>query len=194
MTNSPSFITQSSFLSPEELKNVGFKSYGDEVLVSRFARIYHPELVQLGNRVRIDDFSVISGTLVCGDGVHIGAFSALFGLAGIELGDYAGLSPRVSVFSASDDFSGAHLVGPMVDPDFRLLQSGKVVFKKWVQVGASSVVLPNICLEEGVAIGALSLVKTSLPPFTIWAGNPLRFLKNRSRDLTTLSAHNSDPI
>ena len=32
-----------SFYSKEELKNIGFKSFGSNIFISRFSRIYNPK-------------------------------------------------------------------------------------------------------------------------------------------------------
>lgn len=45
-----------SFYSEEELLSIGFKSYGINVLISRYARFYRPENIVIGDHVRIDDF------------------------------------------------------------------------------------------------------------------------------------------
>jgi len=64
--------------------------------------------------------------------------------------------------------------------------SGKVHLKKHVIVGAGSIILPNVTLEEGVAIGSLSLVNRSIPEYTIAVGSPAKPLKSRKRDLKKL--------
>ncbi len=48
-------------------------------------------------------------------------------------------------------------------------------------LGANSVVLPNVTIPEGVAIGALSIVrpKDKLEPFGLYAGCPIRFIRKR---------------
>lgn len=48
-----------SFYSEEELRSIGLKSYGKNVLISRFARIYGAESISIGNNVRIDDFCIL---------------------------------------------------------------------------------------------------------------------------------------
>jgi galactoside O-acetyltransferase len=58
--------------------------------------------------------------------------------------------------------------------------------KKHVIVGAGSIILPNVTLEEGVAVGALSLVSKSFESFNIIAGNPAKILKPRKQNLKTL--------
>lgn len=37
-----------SFYSREELKKIGFKSYGENVLISKKASIYSPEKIEIG--------------------------------------------------------------------------------------------------------------------------------------------------
>ena len=45
-----------SFYNEEEIVKLGLKKYGKNVLISRKASFYSPELIQLGSNVRIDDF------------------------------------------------------------------------------------------------------------------------------------------
>ena len=40
----------------DELLAMGFRSVGEDVRVSTRASIYSPELISIGNHVRIDDF------------------------------------------------------------------------------------------------------------------------------------------
>ena len=67
--------------------------------------IYGASGISVGNNVRIDDFSVLSGNITVGDYVHISAYAALYGKNGIRIGNFCGVSPRSTVFSATDDFS-----------------------------------------------------------------------------------------
>lgn len=55
-----------SFYSSEELKNLGLKSMGEHVLISRNCCIYGADHISIGHDVRIDDFCVISGNIVNG--------------------------------------------------------------------------------------------------------------------------------
>ena len=104
-----------SFLSIDELKSLGFKSFGENILISKFARFYSPQNITIGNNVRIDDFCILSGTITLASNIHIAAYCALYGSNGIFLEDYSGLSARCTIYSAVDDFSGNYLIGPMVD-------------------------------------------------------------------------------
>ena len=97
--------------------------------------------------------------------------------------DYSGLSPRCTIFSATDDFSGQYLVGPMVKQEFTNIQGGKVIIKKYSQIGANCVIFPNLTIGEGVAIGAMSLINKNLISWGVYTGIPVKRLKNRSKDL-----------
>lgn len=172
-----------SFYSDTELKALGLKSVGTDVLISKKASIYSPSSISVGNHVRIDDFSILSGKIEIGSHVHISAYVALYGSMGICIGDYAGLSARSIVYSAVDDFGGDYLIGPMCPEEMTHVTGGTVYLKNYTQVGASSVIMPNITLEEGAVVGAMSFVNKSLSEWSINAGIPCRFLKSRSKNL-----------
>ena len=78
------------------------------------------------------------------------------------------------------------MVGPIHNIEFRNLTKGTVTIKKYSQVGANTVILPNITVGEGVAIGAMSLVTKDLNAWGIYAGIPAKRIKERSRDLLKL--------
>ena len=90
-----------SFYNNDELNNIGFKSIGKNVLISKFARFYFPDKITIANNVRIDDFCILSGEIKLGNYIHISAYSALYGSLGIEMESFTGLSPRCTIFSAS---------------------------------------------------------------------------------------------
>lgn len=176
-----------SFYSKEEIKEIGFAKVGENVMISKFARFYGVEKISIGNNVRIDDFCILSGNISLGNFIHISAFCALYGANGIELHDFSGLSPRTTVFSASDDFSGAYLIGPMISSDFRNVIGGKVQVGKFSQVGANCIILPNLIIGEGVSIGSMSLINKNLEPWGVYAGIPAKLIKERKRDVISLS-------
>jgi acetyltransferase-like isoleucine patch superfamily enzyme len=173
----------SSFYSDEELADIGFNSYGNNILISRKASIYSPELISLGDSVRIDDFCILSGNIILGSYIHISAFSALYGKFGIQMDDYSGLSPRCTVFSAGDDFSGEFLIGPMIEKQYTNVTGMKVNIGRYSQLGCNCVVLPGVNISEGVAVGAMSLITKNLDPWKIYKGVPAVFMKDRSKNL-----------
>ncbi len=175
-----------AFYNSEQLSNLGLKSYGENVLISEKASIYSPETISIGSNVRIDDFCILSGNITLGNYIHISAFSALYGKLGIEFEDYTGLSPRCTVFSASDDFSGEYMISPMVPEKLTNVQGGKVTLKRFSQVGSNTVILPNVTIEEGSVIGAMSLVKDNTKSWQIFGGCPAKYIKKRKQNILDL--------
>jgi|SRR5690554_3802470 len=175
-----------AFLTIEEINNLGFKSLGERVLISDKASFYNPEQITIGSNVRIDDFCILSGNITLGNNIHIAAYSALYGKFGIEMEDFTGLSPRCTIFSASDDFSGHYLISPMAPSELTNVTGGIVTLKQFTQVGANCVILPGVTLNEGVAIGAMSLVKESTEAWKIYAGSPARVIKDRAKNILKL--------
>jgi len=77
-------------------------------------------------------------------------------------------------------------MGPMVSKKYTNVIGGPVVIGKYSQIGANSIILPNIEIGEGVSVGALSLVNKSLADWGIYAGVPAKYIKERSKLLLNL--------
>ena len=178
-----------AMLSREAIQALGFSFVGDNVQISDRASFYGAARITLGNNVRIDDFCVLAagvGGIVIGDYVHIAVSASLIGSGKITMSDFSGISSRVSIHSSSDDYSGATMTNPTVPSEYAGVTHADVFLGKHVIVGSGSVLLPGVTLEEGVAVGALSLVHKRCEAFGIYAGNPARRIKGRKRDLLEL--------
>lgn len=178
---------KTSFYNSDELKEIGFKSIGANVLISRKASIYGTGNISIGDNVRIDDFCVLSGNIILGNYIHIAVSCCLFGgKAGIEFHDFSGLSSRCAVYAESDDFSGNAMTNPMVPDEYRNVIRGKVTLGRHALVGTGSTILPGVVIGEGVSVGSMSLVTKSLEPWGIYVGIPCKKLKERSKRLIDL--------
>lgn len=177
-----------SFYSAQELQELGLKKYGRNVLISRNAVLYAPELLEIGDNVRIDDFTTISGRVVLGDYIHIAQFCGLYGgTEGIYMDDFSGLSSRVVIYAVSNDYSGESLTNPTVPEKYKKTDKNMAVhLGKHVIVGTTSVILPGVTIGEGSSVGAMSMCSKDLEPFGVYAGSPARKIKERSRKLLEL--------
>ena len=176
------------FFSEKELKKFNFFFLGKNVLIKKNVGFYFIENISIGDNVRIDDHVIIVASkkknpVIIGNHVHITANCCLSGSDGIELMDFCTLAPGVQIFSGSDDYSGKKLTNPTVDRKYIGGKAGKVTLKKHVIIGANSIILPKVTINEGSSVGALSLVNKSLDPWGVYAGIPVKKLKNRSKNL-----------
>lgn len=177
-----------TFYSEEELKELGLKSYGKNVLIGRNAILYNPEKLSLGHDVRIDDFTIISGNVTLHNYIHISHFCGLYGGdEGIEMMDFSGLSSKVNIYAVSDDYSGASMTNPMVPLEYKkTMISGKVTLEKHSILGNNSVVLPGVTISEGSSVGSMSLCSKTTEPWSIYVGIPAKKLKDRKKDILDL--------
>jgi len=177
-------------LTPHQIGEMGFAAVGSDVRISDRCSIYGAGSIRLGDHARIDDFAVLTARepLVIGSYVHVSAFVFLSGQFGIEIGDFVNVSPRATLLSGNDDFSGRWLPGPFAPPELRGLRGEPIRLGRYSMVGAHSVVLPGASLGEGAVVGALSLVKEPLPPWGVYAGVPARRIRRRRRDVEAHAA------
>lgn len=175
--------------SEEELRALGFAHVGRDVRLDRSVRFFGIGRISIGDHSRIDPFCVLSAGpdgIAIGRNVHIAAYCGMVGRARIELGDFAGLSQRCSLFSSSDDYTGAAMTNPTVPEEFTRVEHGAVRLGRHVIIGCGSVVLPGVSIGLGAAVGALSVIRQDVPDFAIMAGNPARKLGERARTMLEL--------
>lgn len=177
-----------SWLTNKELVEMGFGSLGRNLLLSSKGSYYNTKNIYLGDNVRIDDFCIISagkGGIRIGRNVHISAFASVVGQAPIDFEDFSGISNKVAVFSSTDDFVKG-MTNPTIPDNFRRLKHLPVRLGKHAVVGSNSVLLPGSELGEGTSVGALSVVRGKLDPWSVYMGNPAKRIMARSRGIIDL--------
>jgi len=178
-----------AWMSPSELSEVGFAHVGVGARISTRAAIYDPERISIGDFSRVDDFCLLSGKLTIGRNVHITAYVNLAGgEEGIEIHDFVGISYASQIFSQSNDYTGRYMTNPTFPEHYTKAFRSRITIGRHVIIGAGSVVLPGVTIEEGCAIGAHSTVLSSTQPWGVYVGSPARWLRERHKDVLSLEA------
>ncbi len=164
-----------------------FAKIGKDVIIRPTAKIVHPELISLGDRVIIDDFVLlIAGkSTTIGSFVHIAPYVLISGGGDLLIEDFVGISSGVKLYTGNDDYLGGSLTGPTVPEPYRNPIRSFVTLRKHALIGANSVILPGvegIEIGEGAAIGANSFVTQNVEPWTIYVGSPARPLRPRPKE------------
>ena len=143
-----------------------FLACGEQVRIYDGARITHPERIRLGSHVIIDDFVFLGPheALTIGNYIHLSSHLSIVGGGKVYLSDFSGYSTGVRILSGTDDFSGAGLTNSAIPPEFRQVQRSAVWVGPHVAIGANVVILPGVCIGEGAAVVAGSVVSRDLPP------------------------------
>jgi acetyltransferase-like isoleucine patch superfamily enzyme len=77
---------------------------------------------------------------------------------------------------------GARILSHFLDAsydDFDHQYTGMVKIGNNVFIGMNVIIVKPISIGDGAIIGANSVVTKDIPPYTIWGGNPARFIKTR---------------
>lgn len=184
-----------AYLSAIQLSELGFKKLGKDVKISDKASIYNPELIELGDCTRIDDFCVVSGRITFGNYNHITPMCLIAGgEPGIEFADFCTLAYGVKVFAQSDDYSGATLTNSLIPKKYKDEKFEKVTLERHVIVGAGSTIMPGITIKEGCSVGAMALVTKSTEPWGVYVGVPAVRVKDRKQDLLALEKQFLDEL
>lgn len=173
---------ESNFYTRDELDGMGLGKIGKDVLLSRKCSIYGAKNIRLGNHIRIDDYSILSGNICIGDYVHISAGVYLFaGETGIDIGDYVAISSHSSVYAVSDDYLGNAMCNPTIPEQYRKVEKARVIIEKHVLIGAGSVILPGVHLKEGSSFGSMTLINKDSKAWVIYMGTPMKEWKERKK-------------
>jgi galactoside O-acetyltransferase len=167
-----------------------YGAVGVNVNIHPTAVLLGSDKIHLGNDVRIDCFCLLSAGedgIHIGNNVHLAAGVYIFGSGGkVTIEDFCGLSSRVAVYTASDDYSEGYMTNPTVPEKYKKVRRGPVTLRKHAIVGSGTVIMPGVELGVGASIGALSLVNQPVGDFLIGLGNPLRLVGKRGQRLLEL--------
>jgi galactoside O-acetyltransferase len=159
------------------------KSCGENVIIGKTVRIRYPELVSIGDNCIIDDFTYISTALELEGYNHISSGCKIIGGSSSKLimRPFSTFSPNVVIAAGSDDYISG-IATPLVDAQYKgSVQYGVVTIGRHSIIGSGSIILPNITLNDGAAVGALSLVNNDLEEWSLYVGVPAIKIKERNR-------------
>jgi acetyltransferase-like isoleucine patch superfamily enzyme len=172
----------------KELEIMGIKIYGKNISISKFVNIYNPKNLILHDNIRIDDFTIISCkvTIEIFNYVHISAQCFISSSTKIIIGNYSSISVGTKIFGGCDDFSGEYLANPTIPKKYTNVKIGDILIGDYVIIGSNSVIMPDIKINEGVAIGSNSFINKNCDSWKIYAGTPIKLIKNRKTDCLNL--------
>lgn len=169
---------------------MGFAFLGNNVSIHRSVQIISPKKIRIGNNVRVDCFALLSAGndgIVIGNNVHLAASVYIFGSGGkVILEDFCGCSSRVSIYTATDDYSDGFLTNPTIPAKFRKITSGDVILRKHAIIGSGSVIMPGIEIGLAASVGALTFVRKNIENFSIAFGNPPKIIGRRDERILNL--------
>ncbi|WP_196210803.1 DapH/DapD/GlmU-related protein [Citrobacter sp. Res13-Sevr-PEB04-36] len=139
-----------------------FKKFGDNSFFRPFAYAVETRKISIGNNVVIRPGTMLYASPHGEENdVHI------------IIEDDVLIGSSVHIYVSNHIFSDTLL--PISKQGHSDVKS--VILKKGCWVGANVTILPGVVVGENSVVGANSIVTKNIPPFTVVAGNPARFIK-----------------
>lgn len=160
-----------------------FKSLGRDVRLFEPLVVLQPEMIEIGDEVRIDSFAHIRGGLglVIGPWVHIADHTSInVGGGVVEFGAESAVA------------AGGRVLGGTADPSYPSMSAAARPTRQHAKrmlttigpravVSLNAIVMPGCHLGEGAVLAPLSKAVCPIPAWEIWSGNPAQFFKHRAR-------------
>lgn len=149
-------------------------SYGQNVRIFEHCTILKPEVIRLGDGVRIDANVRIEGGLgvTIGENVHIASFCALnVGGGELVIGNHAGCSAHVVIATGQPDLSYKYGSAAELPENCHPIRQ-KTVIGDYAIVFSGAILTPGVTIGEGAVIGAGAVVTKDVPAWEVWAGVP----------------------
>jgi acetyltransferase-like isoleucine patch superfamily enzyme len=157
---------------------------GKNVFIGHNVLFANPQMVFLGDNVRIDPFTFITTGLVTGNHIQITAFAMLGGGAQhtITLGNWCFIGYGSKLFCASEDYSGEY--GPVNEYwGSNKIFRGDITFKDYAGIASDVMVMPGVTIPEGCTIGAKSFVhKSPGIEWSLYMGIPAMWKRARNKE------------
>jgi acetyltransferase-like isoleucine patch superfamily enzyme len=153
------------------------RRFGQGVQIGSSVGFKHAETFEIGSGVFVGAQTYIQGrfdgSCVIGDHVWIGPQS-YFDARDLIIEEYVGWGPGAKVLGSTH--TGLPLELPIIKTDLKI---SRVTIETGADVGTNAVVLPGVTIGKGSIIGAGAVVTRDVPPFSVVAGVPARFIRWR---------------
>ncbi len=136
----------------------------------------------IGENSMIDSFVKFkpaggSGDIIIGARTTINSCCVFYSGNGIKIGNDVAIAANCTFAPVNHAFASKDTL--IRDQRFKPSKGG-IIIEDDVWIGAGCIFLDGTILRKGCVIGAMSLVRGEVPAYTIWGGNPLQKLGERT--------------
>ena len=126
--------------------------------------------------------SSLNSKLSFGNGTRVNGKIIIKGTAIIQIGKYCALGDGIKIISSNHSIETVNLqfdLNKKIGGRFIEGEKKGVIIGHNVWLGDNSIILPGVKIGNGAIVGAGSVVTKEVAPYTLVAGNPAKFIKNR---------------
>lgn len=162
----PNFFADSAKISEwtdiEESSKGSVLSVGEDTVIDSFVKI---------------KFAGGIGNIKIGEKCYINSGCVLYSGNGITIGKNVIIAANCTLAPVNHEFRNLEI--PIREQGF-LKSRGGIIIEDDVWIGAGSVILDGTHILKGSVIGAMSLTRGKLLSCSVYAGNPVKFIKKRT--------------
>ena len=107
------------------------------------------------------------------DAVTIGPKAVIYNPGGVSLGHHTVISQNAYICGATHDFNKI---------EFDYIKK-EIFIESFVWIAAYAIVLPGVICREGSILGAGAVTSRNLDAWSVYAGNPAKYVKARNNFL-----------
>lgn len=155
---------------------------GTDVFINVGVLIWKPKNVKIGTNTHINAYCQLIGhddaLIDIGENVHISHGTIINGRGGVKIGSWSSVGANCAIYSATHYHkfpdgrrASSSNMWPLED---QYMIVSPVIINEKTTVRWGCIILPGVEIGEWSIVGANSMVKTSVPPETIVAGNPAK--------------------
>ncbi|MFQ5786845.1 MAG: DapH/DapD/GlmU-related protein [Thermodesulfobacteriota bacterium] len=186
-----------------------FKSVGRSVIIGKGMTIRNPHNITIGNRVAIDDYSMLDasgagekgivlgndsiisrncviqgkhGPVNIGDKVVIGCNTVVSSITGIIVGNSVLIGGHC--YMGGGRYVYDSLDVPIMDQG--LCSQGPIVINDDVWIGAGTTILDGVRIGKGCIVGAGAVVTKDVPEYSVAIGVPANVIKKRENKISVI--------
>jgi acetyltransferase-like isoleucine patch superfamily enzyme len=137
--------------------------------------------IHVGDDTFLHSFSTLAaygGSIRIGSHCSLNPYSILYGLGGLEIGNYVRMAAHVVVIPAQHIINDPHTPIHFHGSTYKGVKIGNDVW-----IGAGAVILDGVTIGDGVVIGAGAIVTQDIPEYTIAVGMPAKPIKSRHPEM-----------
>ncbi len=153
-----------------------FKYIGENVIIEKDVKIFHPENIILHDNVYIGHNTILKGyyknTMEIGANTWIGQNCFFHSAGGILIESNVGIGPNVSILTSAHSLE--NLNGPIL---FQPVEFLEVKIFEGADIGVGSTILPGTTIGKMSQIGAMTLVNNDVPELCVFAGVPGKLIR-----------------
>ncbi len=133
---------------------VNLKYCGLDVEIRPLANVVKPEMIEVDDYVKIDDFTHINGGIGIriGKNVHIACFTSIIGGGELIIGDNVKIGYGSKIITSNGAHNNRTRISPNIMKKQKTFSKNITVIEKGVSIGNNVVIYPNVNIGEGAVI------------------------------------------